>query len=307
MPNQNEQRDTPFSYKEGVLLIIGFIVVSIVFAAFVGLVNAYSSSIALPMLSIAGIVLLLLCLTAISYVFVRAGLQDKSQALGLPAGSIQAVIALSLIVLFAILTVFIFTSMGTSLRTLTGLTLAERDDQISKLGSIFAGWQQTGDQRFTIFLRDPVLDARNDIGKQIIVLIGTLMTSAVSFYFGSRATATGAAIGSETAGAGTTTTPDRSSQAEPVLGITKIEPAEVRNGQSTQVTITGSGLKEVASVQFKQGTEVLEVTSIKPNDSVLVCTVNPTSISLTGNYDVVLTTAAGTQVSRGAALKVVDQ
>src|SRR4051794_14091290 len=101
-----------FAYGEGVLLMVGFVVVSVVFASFVGLVNAYAVSIALPMLSIAGIVLLLICLAGIAYVFARAGLQDKSQALGLPSGSIQAVIALSLIVLFAILSIFLFTSLG---------------------------------------------------------------------------------------------------------------------------------------------------------------------------------------------------
>ena len=84
MTEQPNPATSSFSYWEGLLLLLAFVVVSVVFALFVGLVNQYPSRISLPMLSIAGIVLLLLCLAGIAYVFNRAGLQDRTQALGLP-------------------------------------------------------------------------------------------------------------------------------------------------------------------------------------------------------------------------------
>src|SRR4051794_21044223 len=185
-----------FTLKEGWLLLIGFVVVSLTFAAFVALVSKFGETIALPMLSIAGLVLLLICLSGIAYVFSRMGLQDKTQALGLPAGSIQSVIALSLIVIFAILSVFLFFNVGAvPAHPLKGLTQQESTSQATLLGTSFAGYGKEADGTYTVYVRDPGTDARADIGKQLIVLIGTLMTSTVSFYFATRATVAGAVAG----------------------------------------------------------------------------------------------------------------
>jgi hypothetical protein len=296
MPQQINGRTNSFHYQEGILLIVGFLVVSLTFAAFVGLVNLFTATIALPMLSIAGIILLLLFLAGISYVFVRTGLQDRSQALGMPPGSIQAVIALSLIVLFAILSIFVFTSTGSQFRRLTVSTPDERDRQIGQLGPSFGGWEQAWDGRFTIFVREPASDTRDDIGKQLIVLIGTLMTSAVSFYFGSRATAAGAAA----------TSPDtpRDTRVEAAAVITRIEPvAAIHKGQPSQVTIFGVGLSEATAVTFKHGEHVLEGASLTKTDTGLVCTVTPSPASPTGSYDVTIT-VAGKEVTRPAGLTI---
>ena len=53
----------------------------------------------LPLLAIGGVVVLILMLTAVAMIFSVIGLTNKDQAMGLPEGSIRAVIALSLIVL----------------------------------------------------------------------------------------------------------------------------------------------------------------------------------------------------------------
>jgi hypothetical protein len=64
------------------------------------------SEVGLPVLAIAGVIPLLLALGLVSVAFSIFDLDDKSQALALPEGSVRAVIALSLVVLFAILTIF---------------------------------------------------------------------------------------------------------------------------------------------------------------------------------------------------------
>ncbi|WP_342149314.1 hypothetical protein [Methylorubrum sp. SB2] len=183
-------------YRSVVLLLIGIFSVTGLFCGVIYLFQGLAPSTSLPVITILGIVSLLLCLSGISYVFVQAKLEDKTQALGLPPGSIQAVIALSLIVIFSILSVFVLTSVGSNdLRSLSRLTAEERDSQIQKLGSSFAGWQPDSEGKFTIYVRDSAAESRNDIGKQLIVLIGTLMTSAISFYFGARATVAGSTVG----------------------------------------------------------------------------------------------------------------
>ena len=290
-----------FTRFEAFMLLVGFIVVSITFAAFVSLVSkkGFPVEISLPSISIAGIILLLMSLTAIAYVFARAGLQDKTQALGLPAGSIQSVIALSLIVLFAILSVFVFTSMGQSpTRQLRNLSASDREAQIGRLGTTFAGWEeQTEAGKFTIYVRDPGADAKNDIGKQLIVLIGTLMTSAVSFYFGSRATIAGAAA--------VTADPALAPALAAAVTITTIEPdAGVSREDPKPVVITGTNLGKATSVTFKLGVEALVAKLTKVTNTQVICEVGPITAP-PGSYDVSIVAGDKEIAARKAGLKVI--
>ncbi len=66
----------------------------------------------LPLVAIGGVVVLVLLLTAVATLFSILELTDGKQALGLPEGSIRAVIALSLIVLFAILSIFLYNGIS---------------------------------------------------------------------------------------------------------------------------------------------------------------------------------------------------
>ena len=69
--------------------------------------------VSLPLIAIGGVIVLMLVLCLVALAFSILGLADKDQAMGLPEGSIRAVIALSLIVLFAILSVFLYQSLIT--------------------------------------------------------------------------------------------------------------------------------------------------------------------------------------------------
>jgi hypothetical protein len=94
-------------------------------------------------------------LALVAITFSVAGLSDPTQALGLPEGSVRAAIALSLIVIFAIISIFMYTSLAS----------------------------QTG----------PANVAAQDFAKQVFAVVGTLMTAVASFYFASRAAASAAA------------------------------------------------------------------------------------------------------------------
>jgi hypothetical protein len=93
-----------------VFVILLALVVGIVFT-FQQLVKLGNSEVSanaftLPLLAIGGVILLILVLTIVAAIFEFLDLANKNQAMGLPEGSIRAVIALSLIVLFAILAVY---------------------------------------------------------------------------------------------------------------------------------------------------------------------------------------------------------
>lgn len=85
-----------------------------------------NSVIPLSVMAFAGVVGLLAFLALIAFTFAALGLSDPGQALGLPEGSIRAVIALSLIVTFVISSLFLFgrLSNGQTI-TLKGLTEAQ--------------------------------------------------------------------------------------------------------------------------------------------------------------------------------------
>src|ERR1700736_1640968 len=92
------------------------------------------AEIQLPLLAIAGVLILLIALALTSISFATFGIDDKNEALALPAGSVRAVIALSLIVIFSILTVYLFAtlSFGGTTEIVTNVTAQQRDDLLKK-------------------------------------------------------------------------------------------------------------------------------------------------------------------------------
>jgi hypothetical protein len=174
------------------------------------------NEIRLPLLSISGVVALLGVSALVAITFSSVNLTDRTQALGLPVGSVRAVIALSLIVLFAILSVYLFSNLSNGDHVLEEdcFTDPERQAFLSSLpvGQFHYSKQMTDlaaqtcagmprvaiadkggpgtppetppPPRFSVSYvstRDP---ATADFAKQLLVLIGTLVTSVAGFYFG---------------------------------------------------------------------------------------------------------------------------
>jgi TRAP-type C4-dicarboxylate transport system permease small subunit len=67
---------------------------------------------------ISGVIALLAVLTIAAQIFSQEKLANKNEALALPAGSVRAIIALSLIIIFAIIIIFIFDSFPPESTTL---------------------------------------------------------------------------------------------------------------------------------------------------------------------------------------------
>jgi hypothetical protein len=65
----------------------------------------------LPLIAIMGVATMLAVLTLMALAFSSYNLADRGQALGLPEGSVRAVIALSLIIIFAVVSIFLFSSL----------------------------------------------------------------------------------------------------------------------------------------------------------------------------------------------------
>jgi hypothetical protein len=179
---------------------------------------AANATVGLPVMAIFGIMILFGALALVATLFQRLGLTNPNQALALPEGSIRAAIALALIVLFAIISIMLYRSILEPYK-ITGLTLAERKALLEKsadrvmasidepcqagaataaLAASAAGTAgpATGqpvcapeDQRYTLHLRPPPAQESTDLAKQLLILVGTLMTSVTSFYFATRGAA----------------------------------------------------------------------------------------------------------------------
>ena len=139
---------------------------------------------ALPLVAIGGVVVLILLLTAVATMFSILGLTNKTQAMGLPEGSIRAVIALSLIVLFAILSIFLYQgiSNGGARFKIDEMSTADRAEFIRNPNARDIQSSETkGKPGFYDVTYRSANTASEDFAKQLLVLLGTLMTAITSF------------------------------------------------------------------------------------------------------------------------------
>jgi len=159
---------------------------------------AAQPAVGLPIVAVLGIMILFGALALVSTLFARLGLDDRAEALGLPAGSIRAFIALALIVLFALISVMLFESYGDSVR-IDNLSEEQKAALVKEpTNHVTAVVPQAcaasapacapGTMVYTAYLTVSRGSESSDLSKQLLILVGTLMTSVVSFYFAARAT-----------------------------------------------------------------------------------------------------------------------
>jgi hypothetical protein len=170
-------KDGIAQWKAALIVVAVSSGLTLAFVAVLGwTLRGLQDEIKLPLLVVAAVAGLLASLALVVAVFALYQLADKTYALGLPDGSVRAIIALLLIVLFSVTTVF--------------LTV--------RLQNAAAG--------------APVVD----FAKQILTILGTLMTAVASFYFGTRAVADGAKASQS--GPTNTAPPATSQEKAPITG-----------------------------------------------------------------------------------------
>jgi hypothetical protein len=209
-----------------------------------------SPPILLPLLAIGGVIVFILVLTSVAIMFSFIGLTHQDQAMGLPEGSIRAVIALSLIVLFTILAVFLYQniSRGGPVSTVENLSDAERvqflkDHSTARdVKSVLATKdgkplkKPDGSDLYTVTYRDENPTSA-DFAKQLLVLLGTLMTAITSFYLGAGTAA------SATAPPSPSPTVDHIQNREHVIS---------RDGSVIRLMVKGNNLDIIRNVKIER-------------------------------------------------------
>ncbi|MBZ5559961.1 MAG: hypothetical protein LAO77_22095 [Acidobacteriia bacterium] len=219
-----------------------------------GLVNS-ELAIRLPALLITGVMALFATLALVAVTFSVSGLSDPTQALGLPEGSIRAMIALALIVIFAITAIFFYDS------------LANRVDPGTPMPA-------------------------DDFAKTAFTVVGTLMTSVVSFYFASRGAATSAEARKST--------PELTS----VVPATIAAPAAGAAPTVATLAIAGSDLQLAKTVKLAMAGAAVLGTDISSREDLVKCSVSVDATTAKGAYDVIVTNSDGAAATLPAAFTV---
>ncbi len=228
----------------------GFLIIVAVLWAWGGSVSGYKSSFANPEVVMAvvivlAIIALMLLLYFIASGFSRLRLANSSQALGLPEGSIRAMIALILIMVFIILGVYLFRSVAegewdgpmhlNSLDDVRALAPAKEVRWVQSDSSPQGGYQ--------VWFRTPANAEGARLGQQLVTTVGTLVVAVAGFYFGSSAFRSGV-----------NSTTDNANQRGPI--ILSIDPTVGRQRQEAlTVKIRGRNLRACRSVRLVRGDE----------------------------------------------------
>jgi hypothetical protein len=156
-------------------------------------------------LLVAGFVSVTLLLYLGTIILRTAGLGTRGEALGMPEGSIRALIAMSLVLIFAIIGVTVlYSGLGGETIESKGITSAELDRlenvQIIAISAVDPA-ASPGTERFNVTARSELSQAGHDFGLQLLSTVSTLVVAVAGFYFGSRSVAQATKTSNEAAAA----------------------------------------------------------------------------------------------------------
>jgi hypothetical protein len=128
--------------------------------------------------------------------FTSMSLADPKQALGLPEGSIRAMIALVLIMVFIIFGIFLFRKVGQPDKSYLGREIDKVDvipdgtktsflfEKIRKVDKENSKGEVTDENNYYVYAVAETSEEGKRLAQQLIAKVGTLVVAIASFYFG---------------------------------------------------------------------------------------------------------------------------
>jgi hypothetical protein len=235
------------------------------------------------MVVVFAIAALLVLLTVMAAIFSSLKLADPQEALGLPNGSVRALIALFLVMIFITMSVYLFRiTAGRAGVALTNLTASE----LAQLGGQVYDVTQNDSGTFDVVLRVGITPAAEQLALQLVTILGTLVTAVSAFYFGS-STASSALKALPTVA---------------TLRVDSITPPSIEAAAGTTdttLTVSGAGFIPGAQVKLrlKGQPDIVATKATVENPSKIVCSFNLQD-SQRGKWDVLVINPDGSQVSR---------
>jgi hypothetical protein len=252
------------------LIVVGFGLIII----FLPLRTNLDPELMMGILIVFSIATLMTVLFLLAAGFSSMNLTDPKQALGLPEGSIRAMIALVLIMVFILFGIFLFRKVGLPSSTYLGQVKnmsdlrtdsAKRPVIFSTMSEKDSTGKEYNNNRYDVWVSTEVNDEGKRLAQQLITTVGTLVVSIASFYFGSTISSGAAKKERETilaAQAGTAIS-------NPI--IKDITPKEGSKGQEIGFEIVGTGFNSTRAVRLIRGSESMEGTEILSNFSKVQC------------------------------------
>jgi hypothetical protein len=248
----------------GIAAVIIFVIVLAGLAILLnGVLRQFNGNYSLSGLALSAILVLLGALLLFTTLINAIGLSARNQALGLPEGSVRALLALALLGLFAVLVASVL-NPSPERRTFTGL----REGDVTALiknnpGARDIVQKQLTDSPATFQVDFYSAPQQDEFAKQMLTLVGTLMTSVIAFYFGTSAV-------KEATDAG----------ARPSTGVATPQVRNSAGGSTatantaTNFTISGIGLAGVTQVEAvgPAGAAVQATNLTVANDRQVTCT-----------------------------------
>jgi len=151
--------------------------------------NVQIPSIVLPVILILSVSIVLIILASITAVFSSLNLANRTHSLGLPAGSVRAVIALSLIFIFIVTSLYLYGEMDGKTATYENISQSQLDDiPPNELVQIKAE-EVNGEIVYDVVRRVEITNAEKELAIQILTTVSTLVVAVAGFYFGTKSVA----------------------------------------------------------------------------------------------------------------------
>ena len=230
---------------------------------------------------------LLMMLFVVASGFSRLQLSDAKQPLGLPEGSIRALIALFLILIFIIFGIYLFRVVGQG-QLLGPITMSSEEMLVRKDVASFA--HLSGDN-YNVWLVGPAVSEDGvRLSQQLLTTVGTLVVAVAGFYFGSTTVSSAAAAVRGEA------------RAEPV--ITTVTPAAGATSASVSLEIQGRDFRMPRALRLVRGDQQISATDILASSTRITGTVVLDQPAGGENWDVVVEHEDGTEVRLAKAFAI---
>jgi uncharacterized protein YxeA len=270
------------------LVLLGVCILTMVSLFFIG--KSVGDEIRMGILVVGSIATLMNVLYLVAAGFSEIQLTDAKQALGLPEGSIRAMIALILIMVFIIFGIYLFRSVSAGKPTFVEFVPVEnkidyekhkeKNFRVQPINKTVkekvkdAQGKDTAEEKDAEKLVGHAIYEVTEVGadarglaQQLVTTIGTLVVAVAGFYFGS----------STIRGLRKDTTV--------VPTIRKIDPTAGKQEGSIPLTIEGDGLLKAKHVWIESGDAKTYCTDIVAENAKIVCKLQLLKEQKIGKYD----------------------
>jgi heme/copper-type cytochrome/quinol oxidase subunit 2 len=241
-------------------------------------------------LIVIGVTALIWLLFIVAAGYSHLQLTDVKQALGLPEGSIRAMIALMLLLVFIIFGIFVFNISATGNSAGPAPMTTEQLGQAKNLSFIAPIKDKDGNiTGYNTWVRQEITEPAQRLATQLLTTVGTLVVAVAGFYFGSSSVSSAVAA-------------VRSTSPQATIGT--INPLEGQQNAQVSLVITGRNFQVPRAVRLARGNEEMLASDVMASGEKITGTVKLDKSAGGNNWDVVIQNADGTETRSEKVFKI---